>query len=1006
MGFLFFASVSVAAEIDIGLKIREEGVDKRVAVDDNAAVSPLKINKNGRPYAVLLVSPSDPARLKTKIKTAGPIKHLKEFGGVDKCAGVTCPSICVGNNAQPQVCDPSSTTTPPACINSGNSTTCANGCSNGSCCDTPVISLSASCGGLCGGQTCGATNKCQTTSYSPASCPTQTQCVVDAACVVTPPACADYSGTGCDACPFGFIGQGTCELDPNCATPNLIQYYCLPNPQWGNDWDFQTSIAGGPVITRASVSNAHPGPYCKSRLNEDYQWRMSYTGTGSSRCDNPSHCSVVRGNISIPGTYVPPNGKLTFGRGVWSQYLGMTYFINDATGAWVSSGDLGAVAFVGDVSISNTTMTRAAQPIAGACVCSLAAGGINCAASTSLPGGDNVLGVSSISSGSIGYIYNSGVLNFNNARMTNTPTEMFQSACYGGPPITRIEGKDNKLTFWTKPISGSTCGAGPCPAEIEVAVVNFTPTSPNYCDDGNQISGDGCSANCLKENMSAQCTEPDIQVGNQYWQACNVGARTHSEIGTYLTANEYKTACPSGYHPPSWQEWFDALAVTCAPNRVDTSYHPYCNGNTLSLSSVLKLPPTGYKINGRLYNEEYPETALAGGAYIINDVTFVQDGDGYSKCFESGSDQNAINTGDELGGNMYLANYSPNLAYPMRCVKDPPPACTNTTSYSGTGCASCPFGTLCSTSGAFPVTDCSSTQRLEFCKPNPAWDNSWNFLSTGGGLTQRFTQYPTPGAYCYGNGTNHQWNMYPTDLAGFRCFSGSCPAVNNDSQGTGQDYTATTLNGNQVVSALDVQTCIRNLNPAGGVGECLMIRLSQYCSGKGFRGLYAYEAPSNLLPFETSPRSLQQWSCSCDGMHICSGPLPANASSCPVNAPLNTSQMYPTTLASSCDGSTICQATCASGYTWNGSTCDTSLPTACSTQLDGSVLCSGSGCSACPFGTSSFRGATICNLTDSSGHTWQGRYAGLYGWTPWYTITQSVICRATGGWDNSWQMKP
>ncbi len=83
------------------------------------------------------------------------------------------------------------------------------------------------------------------------------------------------------------------------------------------------------------------------------------------------------------------------------------------------------------------------------------------------------------------------------------------------------------------------------------------------------------------------------------------------------------------------------------------------------------------------------------------------------------------------------------------------------------------------------------------------------------------------------------------------------------------------------------------------------------------------------------------------------------------------------------------------------------LPPACSAQADGSILCSGGGCASCPFGTGSFRGATVCNMTDpSTGHVWQGGYYGVYGFTGWRSETQAVICRATGGWDNGWQMRP
>lgn len=230
---------------DIGFKIRQGGVEKRVAIENGTMNSKLRVRKAGVEYAVALVNPGDSKALKTRVRIGGQLKALREFESDCRVGNVGCPDICDDATTRRYnrgTCNQATG----ECSLAGQTQSCFS-CTNGACsqcgngtCETAspwnenttscpadcscqaMVSTSGTCGTSCSGvPQCTATQACQTTSYNfPApACPaTQSACVSDGICGSTsPPQSCTGLPTGAG---YQWVGGGIPTYTQTCLGSN------------------------------------------------------------------------------------------------------------------------------------------------------------------------------------------------------------------------------------------------------------------------------------------------------------------------------------------------------------------------------------------------------------------------------------------------------------------------------------------------------------------------------------------------------------------------------------------------------------------------------------------------------------------------------------------------------------------------------------------------------------------------------------------------------------------
>ncbi len=163
--------------LDIGLKIQEDGVTKSVAILPPTQSSNLKIQRYDLTFSVSLVAPSV-SGLRTRFQVAGAEKRLGAFNGTTSCS-LSCTPQCLGSSLQVQNQIPNASCN--ACIPDGNPPVAS---------VVDIVTDAASCtGGVCGGQTCALNTHCRTTTYTPNVCAATYECIPDTGCGGSTPTC-------------------------------------------------------------------------------------------------------------------------------------------------------------------------------------------------------------------------------------------------------------------------------------------------------------------------------------------------------------------------------------------------------------------------------------------------------------------------------------------------------------------------------------------------------------------------------------------------------------------------------------------------------------------------------------------------------------------------------------------------------------------------------------------------------------------------------------------------
>jgi len=169
--------------------------------------------------------------------------------------------------------------------------------------------------------------------------------------------------------------------------------------------------------------------------------------------------------------------------------------------------------------------------------------------------------------------------------------------------------------------SFETCEA--CPADCCPACGNHQLDPGEECDDGNNVSGDGCSVGCSDEEPGAECGNGIWEVGEE----CDDGNTAIHDGCSDLCETEYE--CGNQVCETDMGEDCAACQQDCCPNcgngLRETSQGEACDGNDL----------------GGLACEDlcYDGGTLACGADCTLDVsqctgTGPQCGDGYAECAE------------------------------------------------------------------------------------------------------------------------------------------------------------------------------------------------------------------------------------------------------------------------------------------------------------------------------------------------------------------------------------
>ena len=130
-----------------------------------------------------------------------------------------------------------------------------------------------------------------------------------------------------------------------------------------------------------------------------------------------------------------------------------------------------------------------------------------------------------------------------------------------------------------------------------------------------------CSmAGTMKDSRDGK-TYKTVKIGNQTWMAENLNYKTSDsycynnnegmckKYGRLYKWNAAKSACPSGWHLPSNDEWntlWTAVGGTSAAGtKLKSKNGWYSNGNGTDSFGFAVLPAGNRKSNGNFYNEGY-----------------------------------------------------------------------------------------------------------------------------------------------------------------------------------------------------------------------------------------------------------------------------------------------------------------------------------------------------------------------------------------------------------------